>query len=72
MRLNLYRIDGIHDESCARKIEARLGIEPGVQGVEVAAAAAEARVLFDPERATDQSIVAAIAHAGYRVIPPDQ
>lgn len=72
MRLNLYRIDGIHDERCARRIEARLGSEPGVQRVAVSSAAREARVLLDPDRTTDQNIVAAIAQAGYHVIPPDR
>ena len=59
-----------HTLSNGRRIEARLGSEPGVQRVKVSSAAREARVLFDPDRTTEHDIVAAIAQAGYHVIPP--
>ena len=31
MRMNVYRIDGMHGARCAKTIEALLGAEPGVQ-----------------------------------------
>lgn len=69
MRLNIYRINGIPDENCAGRIEARLGSEPGVHRVNVSSAVRQVCVVFDPDLATEQGLVAAIAHAGYRVVP---
>ena len=72
MRLNIYRINATPDENCARRIEARLGSEPGVHRVKVSRAVRQVCVVFDPDFATDQGLAAAIAHAGYRVVPSDR
>ena len=67
MRMNVYRIDGMHGARCAKTIEALLAAEPGVQRIAVSFAGREARVLLGPGTASDAGIVAAVERAGYRV-----
>lgn len=67
MKTQIYRIDGMHCTGCAQTIEALLGREPGVKRASVSFDSREARVMFDPNAASDASIVAAIERAGFKV-----
>lgn len=72
MKTSAYRIEGMHCEGCARTLEALVGAEPGVERVSVSFKERDARVEFDPQRAGDAAIVAAIERAGYKVVAAGQ
>lgn len=62
-----FKIDGMHCDGCARTIEALVSTEPGVRKATVSFETREARVLFEPEVASEDRLAAAIRSAGYSV-----
>ncbi len=61
-------IEGMHCAGCASAIERRLGRLAGVERAEVNFATHKARVVFDPARAGEAELAAAVRDAGYDVI----
>ncbi|HET9233198.1 MAG TPA: heavy metal translocating P-type ATPase, partial [Candidatus Eisenbacteria bacterium] len=75
-----FLVDGMHCASCVRKVESELERVPGVVDAAVNLAAGDVRVRSVLGGVSEESIAAAIARAGYRVIrvlagsegPPDE
>ena len=63
-RAELY-IDGMHCASCVGKVETALQKTPGVEAAAVNLATGQARVVYDPDFAAPQQLVAAVRSAGY-------
>jgi copper chaperone len=59
------KVGGMTCQGCARSVKNVLERVPGVSSAEVDLASAQARVSFDPARATQAALEAAIADAGY-------
>lgn len=70
MKTNVYRVEGMHCEGCARTIEALVARVPGVKRVAVSFDAREAHVEFEGDRVSDAGIVAAMERAGFRAEAP--
>ena len=62
-------IDGIRCLSCVLRLESALEDVPGVLSASVDIAEGAAAVLYRPAAVTRESLVRAIAAAGYRVTP---
>lgn len=65
----ILRAEGFSCPSCVAKIEKRVGKVKGVDAVKVHFASARVEVVHDPEVATTDDLVAAIAKAGYTARP---
>ena len=63
------RAEGFSCPSCVAKIEKRVGRLQGVDRVKVHFASARIEVDHDPEAATVDDLVAAVAKAGYTARP---
>jgi len=63
-RAELY-IDGMHCASCVGKVETALQATPGVETAAVNLATGQARVVYDPDFAATEQLVAAVRSAGY-------
>jgi MerR family copper efflux transcriptional regulator len=63
----IFKIDGMHCDGCARIVEALLSSEPGVRKAAVSFETREARILFEPQAASEDRLAAAIRNAGYKV-----
>jgi P-type Cu+ transporter len=61
-------IEGMHCAGCATAIERRLGKLAGVERAEVNFATHKAHVLYDPARAGEAALAAAVRDAGYGVV----
>ena len=62
-----FKIDGMHCDGCARTIEALVATEPGVRKAIVSYDNREARILFEPDIASEERLVDLIRKAGYSV-----
>lgn len=62
-------LSGMYCAACAGLIEQALGGVPGVEEVQVSAAAQRARVRWDPARTTASALVQAVRVAGYDAVP---
>ena len=62
-----FKIDGMHCDGCARTIEALISTEPGVRKANVSFKTREARILFEPQVASEDRLAAVIRNAGYPV-----
>lgn len=62
-----FKIEGMHCDGCARTIEALVSAEPGVRKAAVSFETGEARILFEPQAASEEQLAAAIRNAGYSV-----
>lgn len=62
-----FKIDGMHCDGCARTIEALVATEPGVRKAIVSYDSREARILFEPDIASEGRLVDLIRKAGYSV-----
>ena len=62
-----FKIDGMHCDGCARAIEALVATDPGVRKATVSYDSREARVLFEPDIASEDRLVNLIRKAGYSV-----
>lgn len=63
------KIAGMHCTSCAMNIDFDLEELDGVKFVKTSYAKQECEIEFDADKATDQSIVAAIKKTGYNAVP---
>lgn len=68
MKTEVLKIEGMHCDGCATTIKTVLEREPGLQMAAVSFTEGEARVLYDPQRATEERLVATIEKAGFRVV----
>jgi Cu2+-exporting ATPase len=64
-------IEGVRCAACVWLIERSLGALPGVADVQVNAAAARARVVWDPSRTPLPVLLDHLARTGYRALPLD-
>ncbi len=64
-----YRIEGMHCTSCAMTIDWEVEDVPGVRDAKTTYAAGTTIVTFDPAVASEESIAAAIARAGFQAQP---
>lgn len=70
-RSAVFRVVGMHCDSCVALIEETLLEEPAVISVDVNREPDEVRVTFDPERLDVRELVAVIDTLGYSAIPSD-
>jgi P-type Cu2+ transporter len=63
------QLAGMHCAACAGLIEAALARVPGVQAVQVSAAAERASVTWDAEATRPSALIAAVRRAGYDAVP---
>lgn len=68
MKTATLKIDGMHCGGCARIIESLVSAEPGVRKVSVSFESRDARILFDPEIASEIQLEVIIRNAGYAVV----
>lgn len=66
---SVLRAEGFSCPSCVGKIEKRVGRLEGVEAVEVHFASSRIEVDHDPEVASVDDVVAAVAKAGYKARP---
>lgn len=62
-------LDGMYCATCALTIEDALRAVPGVQQVEVSAAAKRAKVVWSPDKVLPSEWIKAIEKAGYQAVP---
>ena len=68
MKTTIFRIEGMSCDGCANTVKSAIEKEPGVQTVSVSFAERQARVLYDPQAAGEDRLVAAIEKPGFRVV----
>ncbi len=64
-----FRVSGMSCASCVVNIESVLGEIPGVDRVDVSFGTERATVDFDPNKTSPDELQAAVADAGYRLVP---
>ncbi|CAE7364110.1 actP1 [Symbiodinium sp. KB8] len=64
-----FRVSGMSCASCVVNIESVLGELPGVDRVDVSFGTERATVEYDPDQITPDELQAAVADAGYRLVP---
>ncbi len=64
-----FRVSGMSCASCVVNIESVLGGMPGVDRVDVSFGTERATVDFDPNQVTPAQLQAAVADAGYKLVP---
>ncbi len=64
-----FRVSGMSCASCVVNIESVLGEIPGVDRVDVSFGTERATVDFDPTKTSPEQLQAAVADAGYRLVP---
>lgn len=69
MKIVVLAIEGMHCEGCAETITALLTVEAGVKAASVSFKEGRARVLYDPARTDESSLIAAIEKGGYKAAP---
>ncbi len=72
MKTKEFSIDGMHCDGCANTIEALLSRVPGVRKAEVSFGEKRARVLHDPNAASDADLAAAIEKGGFKAKPNEE
>ncbi len=65
MKTTILNIDGMHCDGCAGTVEALLGCVPGVRKADVSFKDRNARVLHDPQAASEADLAAAIKKGGF-------
>ena len=68
MNSTTIRIEGMHCDGCAQRVQRVLEREPGVREAAVTFEAGEARVKYDEEAVTIDQLRSAIERAGYTAI----
>lgn len=68
MKTVTFTIAGMHCDGCAQTIKTLVEREPGVQMASVSFATCEARILYDPQTAGEERLIAAIERPGFRVV----
>jgi Hg(II)-responsive transcriptional regulator len=71
VRTAIFKIDGMHCDGCAQTIETLVATEPGVRKATVSYGRREARILFEPNVASEDRLVDVIRRAGYSVAGRD-
>ena len=64
-----YKIQGMHCTSCAMTIDWEIEDVEGVEEASTSYAKALTSVTYDPSRASDEAILAAIKRAGFEATP---
>jgi P-type Cu+ transporter len=70
MKTEVAPVRGMHCAACVGRVERALTGLPGVERATVNLATEQATVSFDPERTSFDALQAAVAAAGYELIPP--
>ncbi|MGH6894955.1 MAG: heavy-metal-associated domain-containing protein [Geminicoccaceae bacterium] len=60
-------IEGMHCGGCAETIKALIDAQPGVRAAEISYKDRRARILYDPQTASEDQLVRVIEKGGYRV-----
>ena len=68
MKTVTLKLEGMRCEGCANTVKGLLEREPGVRLATVSYEEGEARVLYDPQIASEDRIVAAAQRLGHRVV----
>lgn len=68
MKSVTFRIEGMQCDACASRIRTLTEALPGVQRAAVSFQQAQARILFDPQTVSEDSLAALVQDAGFRVI----
>lgn len=71
MKTVSWRIDGMRCSACARTIQTRVMLEPGVRHAEVRYQAGTVRLMLDDANVPLDPVIALLLQAGYRVLPVD-
>ncbi len=67
-----FSIKGMHCASCVLVIEKSLRGVEGVSGANVNLVTEKATVTYDPDKATDEKLISAVANAGYRAFVEEE
>ena len=70
MKTEVAPVRGMHCVACVGRVERALTGLPGVERATVNLATEQATVSFDPERTSFDALQAAVATAGYELVPP--
>jgi P-type Cu+ transporter len=70
MKTEVAPVRGMHCAACVGRVERALTGLPGVERATVNLATEQATVSFDPERTSFDALQAAVAAAGYELVPP--
>ena len=70
MKTEVAPVRGMHCAACVGRVERALTGLPGVERATVNLATEQATVSFDPERTSFEALQAAVAAAGYELVPP--
>jgi len=68
MKTAIFKIDGMHCDSCANTIKALVEKQPGVQMAAVSFDDSQARILYDPQTIGEDRLVAVVQQPGFRVV----
>lgn len=68
MKSVTFKIEGMHCDACAGRIKTLAETLPGVQMAAVSFEQAQARILFDPQRVSEERFAALVHDAGFRVV----
>lgn len=68
MKTTTFKIEGMHCDGCALTVKTLVEQEPGVKAAAVSFKDREARVLYDPQKTSDDRLAAVIQKPGYRVV----
>ena len=68
MKSTTFKIEGMHCNACANRIQTLVAAAPGVRGATVSFKDGEARVLYDPQATSDEQLIETIERPGYRVV----
>lgn len=69
MRKQTYQIEGMHCSSCVMLIDMQLEEIDGVNSTKTSYQKGQSEVEYDESKVQDPEIIAAIAKAGYKVVP---
>jgi copper chaperone len=62
------KIEGMHCDGCAERIQTVIGKQQGVREAEVSYADGEARISYNPHVVTEQGLAGVIEGAGFSVV----
>ncbi|MBN2476061.1 MAG: heavy-metal-associated domain-containing protein [Pirellulales bacterium] len=65
----VFAIEGMTCEGCVSTVTMALKGLPGVESVQVSLAHKQATVTGDPQKVTEQAVIAAVEEAGYKAQP---
>ena len=68
MKTTVFKIEGMQCDHCAKIIKKVIEMEAGVQMAAVSFEERQARVLYDPQIAAEDRLIAAIQKPGFKVV----